>query len=419
MARKRVSRKGKKNQRKIDVSDVVDSIEQQNQDALVGGSIETKSNDAIFFVDSGTVQVESRKQVFRNKRLTVEKKLDPNPHTELVYKGDLKALKSKKHPDLTPSTVQKIIAANEQTEIQIQKKVDSNPTKDFKVVSFNNGRVMNAYDLWDGEPLVAPSPVENNEWLEQLKVRPVKLPPKYTPSELPATDVTKPGNSYRPDVAQHQEVLRDVYEDEKKRIEKERKLNRNIHKLKRVISDSEILAEVQADMNGEVDEQNNESEDEKVNIAHLERKTKAERNKQTKRKLEETAAHEEEVQKKLKTDISNVESILAEIENEEKKSKKNIEERNKLKEKVRRVGTKKLGRALYEEDSKVTHVLLTDELPKQLRNISAPEVDLMRERFQSYQRRNMIEVKEKKNIYKKDTHKVIDKKNMEVWIPGL
>jgi hypothetical protein len=82
-------KKGKKNQRKIDISDVIEGIDQRNEDALKGGTIESKGDADIFFVDTGPQAKKSRKEAYRSKKLTVEKKLEPNPFINQVLKGSI------------------------------------------------------------------------------------------------------------------------------------------------------------------------------------------------------------------------------------------------------------------------------------------------------------------------------------------
>jgi len=90
----------------------------------------------------------------------------------------------------------------------------------------------------------------------------------------------------------------------------------------------------------------------------------------------------------------NVSNILKEVKDDIKEHNEIIANRKKLKEEkekssIKRVGKEKIG-------EKDIEVLLTEELPNSLRNFN-PTTSLLEDRFNSLQKRNIIETRSIKN----------------------
>jgi len=86
MGRKqRLSKKGKKNQRKnTDISDVEQLLLQNEKNNLEGGPIEMRLDSQLFFTDVGDTQAISKKELWKKKELSYERILKPNPHVPLM-----------------------------------------------------------------------------------------------------------------------------------------------------------------------------------------------------------------------------------------------------------------------------------------------------------------------------------------------
>jgi len=148
------------------------------------------------------------------------------------------------------------------------------------------------------------------------------------------------------------------------------------------------------------------------NKSHIERKTKTQLNKEKRKKEFGQQLRAERRKKNMKKDLERLEEIVQTLDNREDV----LQERRDLKEIVKKDKEnipKKLGKYRFEDPP--TAVLLSEELPKNLRSIPVV-IDPFKERFQSFQKRNIIEVhhKLKRRQVAKFGRKLIDRHNMEL-----
>lgn len=109
--------------------------------------------------------------------------------------------------------------------------------------------------------------------------------------------------------------------------------------------------------------------------------------------------------KERRRQLARIHEIMKEIGQEEKKSLDKILENRKKKRKSK---IKRLGGEKYQPPE--VEVLLSNELPENLRKLKS-EHDPILERFNSLQKRNIIEVRSRKGFFRKYKLKYVQKKD--------
>jgi len=126
---------------------------------------------------------------------------------------------------------------------------------------------------------------------------------------------------------------------------------------------------------------------EHVNIPIIPRLTQAEINKKKRKKVHEAIVKKNTVEKSRKQE--NIMDIISEVDKEQ-----NELNEKKLKLKRKPNPTKRLGKEKFYD--KEVEVLLTEDLPQSLKDIK-PTTDLFEDTIINMQKRNLIEVRSRKN----------------------
>jgi len=143
-------------------------------------------------------------------------------------------------------------------------------------------------------------------------------------------------------------------------------------------------------------------------------------NREKRKRQQELEVEEKKHQKKLRQDIDNIRQIIEEIDEKEDI----LEEHRMVKDiqhKEHENDPKKLGKYAFEEPIKP--ILLPEELPQHLRELKSV-VDVAKDRFMSFQRRNMIEVSKQTSSSRNSrgpqkkkfkSKKVMERPNLDIW----
>jgi len=213
------SRKSKKNWRKnTDIKEIENFLDERARENLLGGPIEIRPNQNLFIIDKEVENnklIKSTKQRYREKVLHVDKVLSPNPLIPDVPHKLPKKLEIKKITAFTEAELAKF-KSKQKLRYEQRQKVR-------KIRTTQRKRKTN-YDLWDNENEKNATKEENDDFLEVAIHPPVKKPDTWIEkaSNIPAIEITAPGNSYRPLSDDHQDVLGETVaklikmEDEKK-----------------------------------------------------------------------------------------------------------------------------------------------------------------------------------------------------------
>lgn len=256
-----------------------------------------------------------------------------------------------------------------------------------KFVQHNEKRKTN-YDLWDNENEKNATKEENDDFLDVAIHPPVKKPDTWIekPSNIPSIEITAPGNSYRPLSDDHQDVLGETVaklikmEDEKK-----------FWKKKLAFDKSKIVPEITVDdeikIESELEDANNEILETTSVPVEWNKKTITDRNKEKRKSELGYELNEQKAKKRRLEDIDRLPEIINEIETKEAEIIKEKEHKERIKEEYKSK-PKKLGKYNFEDVPE--DVLLTSEIPSTLRTLKT-QGNIYTDRFQSLQKRNIIE----------------------------
>ncbi|XP_057390179.1 ribosome biogenesis protein NOP53 isoform X2 [Balaenoptera acutorostrata] len=218
------------------------------------------------------------------------------------------------------------------------------------------------YDLWvKDNPLDRPLERQDPFFLEQTKKKGVKRPQHLhtKPSQAPAVEVTPAGASYNPSFEDHQTLLRAAHEVELRRQKAAEQLER---RLAPPASEQAATQRVQQAA---------------VRAARL--------------------RHQEVF--RLRGIKAQVARRLAELARQrERRQARRLAEADR---------PRRLGRLKYQDPD--IDVQLSSELSDSLRTLK-PEGNILRDRFKSFQRRNMIEPRERAKFKRKHKVKLVEKR---------
>ncbi|XP_073405229.1 ribosome biogenesis protein NOP53 [Dendrobates tinctorius] len=421
--RKRVNRNKKKNWKKhSDVRDVEEFLDDVRlQERTVGGLLSEKANENLFFVDTGKKKKDPRTDRKRLKKRTKPLWIDLNlqPDSKVPPPKDIlshqvpngRKLKRKREREGTlekkgilPRTDRLLVAQLNRPSSTLVDEANNNPGRGF-------------YDLWgERNPLDSASQGKDPWYLEQTKKSRVKRPDRLNkkPSELPAIEIAAAGASYNPTYESHQDLMLKAHEVEVKKLKEARKLSR---KLKFPTNDKapteesrlrelcEGLVEESEDDNPSGDE--GELEEQKVTSLHQrERKTERQRKKEKEAKILKARQDSEKTERLRRQSLFQLKSIQTSL----KSRQEELAKRKKLrgeKQKAKALQPKRLGRLKYQEPD--IDVLLSEELTDSLRRLK-PEGSVTKDRFKSFQKRNLIEPRERAKFKRKLKVKYVEKR---------
>nr|XP_005900983.1 PREDICTED: glioma tumor suppressor candidate region gene 2 protein [Bos mutus] len=284
------------------------------------------------------------------------------------------------------------------------------------------------YDLWaKGNPLDRPLEGQDEFFLEQTKKKGVKRPQHLhtKPSRVPAVEVTPAGASYNPAFEDHQNLLWAAHEVELQRERAAEKLERQL-----ALPASEQAATQSAfremcqglleesDGEGEPGEGQDEGPEagdlaarEEASPspgrpAALEKKTEQERRAGKARhrlRMQQAAVRATRLRHQ---ELFRLRGIKAQVARRLAELARRREQR-----KAKRLGgggaPSTAGRARYQDPD--IDVQLSSELSDSLRTLK-PEGNILRDRFKSFQRRNMIEPRERAKFKRKYKVKLVEKR---------
>lgn len=251
--------------------------------------------------------------------------------------------------------------------------------KDTKLLFKNN------YDLWDNE----------NEDKIKIKV-PARL--RQKPSLLPAIEAPLPGQSYNPNPDDYNSLVLAEAEKEMQFIKEEQKLANKVDKYfvtkDQAPNEQTWLNEMSQGLfdkdTVDVDVDGDNIEMEMANFAKItKKKTKSQKRRELREKLAAKQRQKEKMLRIKENDVFRIKSINKELDQREKR----IKERAKRRE-IKRIQAlykpKRLSRYRFEE--KMIDINMPNEITGSLRTMK-PEGNILMDRFQSFQKRNIIETR--------------------------
>ncbi|KAF9978073.1 hypothetical protein BGZ73_003813 [Actinomortierella ambigua] len=432
-ALKQKSRKGKKAWRKnVDINDIeVNLDELRAEERTTGGKVHQRPNELLFTMDtkgdSKTIHTLRKDRPLKMDEILAERSKVP------ALAGRKKAASTAAAINPIKSTA-KISKAERERLLSMIRRKTSNSL--FATTPKNLGRrgmtdavkAAGTYDVWgeEKEEEAQGSDDEAKDFVKEVITKaPVKAPTtlKLKPKAvIPAVKESHPGASYNPTMQDHQNLLRIAHEEELKLLQEKEKLESQLaypKELDEMVPFDDRTGGLMEDSDEEEEEEEEEEEDDEATEGKKKvkgKKTTAERNRLA--RAQETLKKEKEIrkQKELLKQANQLKTIIKTVEEEEAEAEKKRAENESKKEEKARAGMKRVGK--FNIPKERTQVQLQEELAESLRQLK-PEGSLMKDRFQSFVERNIIEPRMpvakrrryKLKTYEKHSYKRFDNPN--------
>eukprot|EP01132_Coremiostelium_polycephalum_P007897 gene7897-9716_t len=387
-----VHKKNKKQRQRVEVSKQYEEVrEKEIQDHLkFGKPVEEKSDDQLFVIDKkGDSKISAGKKISK-----VERILAPNPNVEALSKDikteenenklftkfiDQKARKITKQKQLTKEERKKRTQPTlQQQNQQMKRKLDDlwgGPSNTSVVASKNKKSKSNNKSVNYDKEFV-------DEHITEQTFKKVNHPAIVT--KVKSVTVPEPGMSYNPDYEQHQDTLGVAVAKEIRALDYIKQVEKDLNPDQKYLN----FESDEEEEENEEEEKEEEAEEKVVEKKQNERITKKEKNKRMRRAEQLRQEGLVRAKKRLSKQIDNAESTLEkikQIEQVQSDKKKLIDEQRKEKEGQ----PVKIGKYLpFEEE---TPVLMTEQLPKSLKDLSNPQFNPLRDRYLNLQKRNIVE----------------------------
>uniref|UniRef100_A0A8C2EAT3 Ribosome biogenesis protein NOP53 n=1 Tax=Cyprinus carpio TaxID=7962 RepID=A0A8C2EAT3_CYPCA len=278
--------------------------------------------------------------------------------------------------------------------------------KEHPVANNNPDRAF--YDLWSaGTPETA-----DPYYLEQTKKKLVKRPDRLNekPSVLPAVEVIAPGGSYNPDFFSHQDLLREAHEVELKKQKAEEKLARQLNICFISLNKHTFKEQVEGLIEEEeIEPQEPEGDTEDTVMgptATQEKKTEKQRKKEKAQRIKDLQRKVERQVIDKQQQLFQLRSISASVKKQEQRTEMRQAQR-KVQQEAQKSMPRRLGRLKFQTPD--LDVQLSDELASSLRSLK-PEGSILKDRFKSLQKRNIIEPRERARFNRKYKLKYSEKR---------
>ncbi|XP_072311973.1 ribosome biogenesis protein NOP53 [Eucyclogobius newberryi] len=422
--RKRVNKNKKKNWNKhSDVNDVEEFLEDiRLQERTTGGLLADKPDDTLFFVDLGQPKKpeekapepeEGKKRRGKSSRplridlILQRDSLVPAPKDVLAYQQpNAKKLRRSEHLAANGA------APRRQKMLLNRRRVPRTTTK--AVTEANNNPNRDYYDIWGQGTKDTADPW----YLQQTKKKRVKRPEKLNakPSELPAVEVIAPGGSYNPDFFAHQSLLQEAHEIEVVKEKEELKIQRQLayDKSDAATEETVFLEQVQGLVEDEEDDDDlasdlddEEEEDAAVGaIVVAQKKTERQRKRERAEKVKEQRRMTLKQNMEKRQQLFQLRTIKTTIKKQDDRTKDKQIQR-KAKQEAQKAQPRRLGRLKFQPQD--LELQLSDELAGSLRRLK-PEGSVLKDRFKSLQKRNLIEPRERAKFKRRLKVKYVEKR---------
>ncbi|XP_038237773.2 ribosome biogenesis protein NOP53 [Dermochelys coriacea] len=392
------------------------------QQRAAGGLVAEKPDESLFFLDTGSEEKDRKLNQGKEKPLRIDLILQPDskvpaPKDILAHQVP-NGKKLKRKQQLQEKLAERGVVPREQRLLQarLQK---ARPARAEAAHGQGAGAELPGgfYDIWsDANPLDRPLAGQDAWFLEQTKKQRVRRPARLEkkPSELPAVEVIPAGGSYNPTFQAHQALLLQAHEVELRRQKAEEKLERQLRfptvaeaptQETAFREQCEGLLEESADEGG--DEEAPDEPGAPPPVAPLrEKKTEQQRRREKEAKFLEARRLGEKAARCRRQELFQLRSIRLQVKRREAEL---LRRRRARLAKRRAEATKprRLGRLKYEDPD--LEVQLSTELAESLRTLK-PEGSVLRDRFKSLQKRNLIEPRERAKFKRKYRLKYVEKR---------
>ncbi|XP_053577610.1 ribosome biogenesis protein NOP53 [Bombina bombina] len=416
--RKRVNKNKKKNwSRHSDVKDVEEFLDDVRlQERTTGGLLSEKEDTSLFFVDTGN-EVKDYRVNKKKKPLRIDLILQPD--SKVPAPKDISShqvpngQKLKRKKESQDKLEKRGIFSRKERLLQARLRNKNEKCK----AEANNNPGRGFYNLWaDNNPLDAPLEGKDSWYLQQTRKGMVKRPDRLNakPSPLPAVEVSGSGTSYNPTFESHQALLLRAHEEELKKVKEEERVDRQLSLPTAAEAPTEE-SRMRELCEGIVEESEDEAAEEKETAAgeHVaivasqrERKTEKQRKKDKEAKIQNARLQAEKVFKQRTQELFKLRSIRVAVKQRQEELERRKQRRLET-SKAQALLPRRLGRLKYQEPD--TDVQLSEEIPGSLRRLK-PEGSIAKDRFKSFQKRNLIEPRERAKFKRRLKVKYLEKR---------
>ncbi|XP_060549807.1 ribosome biogenesis protein NOP53 [Pantherophis guttatus] len=396
----------------------------------LGGPVSEKPDESLFFVDTSNEQQGQKEQPAKEKPLKIDLILQPDskvpPPKDILSYQVPNGRKLKRKERLWEKLAEKGVVPRK--ERLLHQRLQNPPKANTAGADSGTHPSRGFYDIWaDSNPLDQALAGQDAFFLEQTKKQPVKRPDrlKKTPSELPAMEIISPGGSYNPSFQSHQALLLQAFEAELVRQKAEERLQRQLNFPTAAEAPTQESA-FQEQCEGLMEEESEGEEGQGspprppeealqavsseasplTATAVREKKTEQQRKKEKAAKQLKARELSEKATRLRKQELFQLKSIRLQLKQREAELQRR-KQRREAKRKLEAIKPKRLGRLKYEEPD--VDVQLSSELAESLRTLR-PEGSILKDRFKSLQKRNMIEPRERAKFKRKYRLKYVEKR---------
>ncbi|XP_044291032.1 ribosome biogenesis protein NOP53 [Varanus komodoensis] len=389
-----------------------------------GGLLSEKPDESLFFVDK--VKGQNEKHA-KEKPLRIDLILQPDskvpPPKDILAHQIPNGRKQKQKQRLWEKLAEKGVMPRKERLLQerLQKAPALKADSEEASTALNPSRSF--YDIWsDLNPLDKALAGKDSWFLEQTKKQPVKRPErlKKTPSQLPAVEVISPGGSYNPSFQSHQALLLQAHEIEVKRQKEAERLERQLRfPTAAEAPTQETVFREQCEGLLEDESDGEEGQDcpprpPEVELqadaptSHFpqavagEKKTERQRKKEKEAKQLKARERSAKAARLRRQELFQLRSIRLQV----KRREAELQRRKQARE-AKRKEEANAGAVQYEDPD--LDVQLSTELAESLRTLK-PEGSILRDRFKSLQKRNLIEPRERAKFKRKYRLKYVEKR---------
>ncbi|XP_068441932.1 ribosome biogenesis protein NOP53 isoform X1 [Clinocottus analis] len=406
--RKRLNKNKKKSWNKhSDINDVDEYLQDiRHQERTTGGLLSEKSDESLFFLDAGPpkkvpqlaqpVEEEKtgRRKASRPLRIDLilqHDSLVPPPKDVLAYQRP-NAKKLRRIAQKGEKLAARGVVTKRQKRMLYTPQVKGTAKK--AETEANNNPKREFYDIWEHDAKNA----SDSWYLQQTGKSRVKRPERLNekPSVVPAVEVIAAGGSYNPDFFSHQALLQVAHDVEVKKKKEEDKIVKRLAVNKEHYPTEETI--FQEEVEGLVEEENEDDDDANEeeggavgNIVVAAKKTEKQRRKERVEKIKEQRRFANREKTDKQQQLFQLRSIKSSIKQLEQDAEANHEKR-KADQEAQKALPRRLGKLKFEAQD--MEVQLSDELAGSLRQLK-PEGSVLKDRFKSLQKRNLIEPRDR------------------------
>ncbi|KAM3830349.1 ribosome biogenesis protein NOP53 [Vipera latastei] len=394
----------------------------------LGGPVSEKPDESLFFVDTSNEQQGQKEKPAKEKPLKIDLILQPDskvpPPKDILSYQVPNGRKLKRKQQLWEKLSEKGVVPRK--ERLLQQRLQNPPKAKTAGADSGTDPSRQFYDIWaDSNPLDKALAGQDAFFLEQTKKQPVQRPDrlKKTPSELPAVEIISPGGSYNPSFQSHQALLLQAFEAELVRQKAEERLQRQLNfPTAAEAPTQESVFQEQCEGLMEEESEGEEGQGRPLEeglqavsdqasplfaaTAAGEKKTERQRKKEKADKQSKARELSEKAARLRKQELFQLKSIRLQLKEREAELQRR-KQRRQAKRKLEAVKPKRLGRLKYEEPD--VDVQLSNELAESLRTLR-PEGSILKDRFKSLQKRNIIEPRERAKFKRKYRLKYVEKR---------